>query len=624
MLRRLRWRRRYVAIAAAALLALLVAVFDATWFRPLIQHYVREHAGRSVDFERLQIGLSPAFEPTVAFYGLDVENAAWAAKRPLVRAGMLRFSVAWRSFIDDKIVVTSVRLVDANVDLERQADGLRNWRLSRPDDRGPGRIRVLSIDAERSELRTVHGGLGLDVTLRMSPLAAPQSLAAHPSLPLNRKLDIKGTRNGQPFSGDAAVSDVLTFADTGAPFALRGQAQAGNTRLQVEGTATDLQQFGALDVDLRVASTGLSDLAALLQLELPRGPANLSAATHLHKRADTWAMTGLQATLARSDLRGDLTFEDRRRQNAATARPFVRASLASGTIRSDDFAKLFGGGPPQRKVDAQKLFTLDAEMDLKVDTLLPPSGHAIHRLGTHLVLDDGRLRIKPFAAETLGGHVKGELAIDGQHQPAAVALDLTLDGLRAEQLGRTLVGGVNGRVTLRSQGETVEALTAASAGSVSLSLEKATIPKRLDARLGLDGLAVLGTLFTDADERVPVQCAVAVLDVRGGRGTVRQLAFETGRVAVAGSGAADLATESVDLLLTPVLKESAVLALQRSIHVSGKLRAPAVELVERVSQPSGGQRCANVRNPLTPVVAQPRRPRDTDVKTSRALSETRP
>jgi len=91
-----------------------------------------------------------------------------------------------------------------------------------------------------------------------------------------------------------------------------------------------------------------------------------------------------------------------------------------------------------------------------------------------------------------------------------------------------------------------------------------------------------------------------------------------------GSGAADLAAESVDLLLTPVLKERAVFALQRSIHVSGKLRAPAVELVERAPPPAGVQRCANVRNPLTPVVAEPRRQRDTDMRTSRARPETRP
>ena len=52
---RLRSRRVRVALAALLLLAALVAAFDWTWFRPLIQHYIHERSGRRVDFEELHI-----------------------------------------------------------------------------------------------------------------------------------------------------------------------------------------------------------------------------------------------------------------------------------------------------------------------------------------------------------------------------------------------------------------------------------------------------------------------------------------------------------------------------------------------------------------------------------------
>ena len=80
--------------------------------------------------------------------GLRVENAAWADKqRPLVDAGLLRFEFEWQSFTGPRVTVTRAVLVDARIDLERSADELRNWRLSNPLDRGPGRIRVLSLEA---------------------------------------------------------------------------------------------------------------------------------------------------------------------------------------------------------------------------------------------------------------------------------------------------------------------------------------------------------------------------------------------------------------------------------------------------------------------------------------------
>ncbi len=125
---------------------------------------------------------------------------------------------------------------------------------------------------------------------------------------------------------------------------------------------------------------------------------------------------------------------------------------------------------------------------------------------------------------------------------------------------------------------------------------------------------------TDAEERLPVQCGVVTLDVRRCRGTIRQLAFETQRVAIGGNGSADLNTESIDVVLTPVLKEATLFSLQRSIHVSGKLRAPTVALVERVAPRSDAPRCASAANPLTPVVALPVSKRDTYVHISRLAS----
>jgi uncharacterized protein involved in outer membrane biogenesis len=626
---------RRLGIAAGVVIALIaglwLAAAHATWARPLIQRYVSQHASRAIDFDRLELGLTGALEPSITFYGLKIENAPWAAKRPLVTAGLLSFTFSWKTLDSDKFVVQKLVLVDANVDLERKPDGLRNWRLGNPEDRGPGRVRVLAVDAQRSELRFLHEAIDLDVEMRMSPLVEPSSVdtqpsAVHANLPLTKRFSFAGKRNGKPFDGEADVSDMLSFSDTAAPFALRGEARSGDSRLKVDGFAVDIQQFGALDVQLELDSRRLSDLSVATPFAFPSSPTNFSATTHLTKRADLWSMAGLQAKLGNTDLHGDATVQDRRHaslpQGQTRPRPLLRATLASDAFHSADIVALLKPANPTKvaatkpPLDGSRLFALDADVDLQVGQIvLPPSASGktfpVSGLRTHVALNDGQLAVAPVAFDVIGGHVSGEIRADAKAQPTALAADLKAVNLRAERLGKTLAGGIGGQLSLRAQGDTVDALVSSAAGTATLSLDKATIPKRLDARIALDGIAILGTMFGDADERVPVLCGVLALDVRGGRAVVRRMALETERVTVDGSGTAQFVPATIDVLLTPALKQSALLALDRSIHVSGPVSGPSIELTDPAPRRAAASGCASAKNPLTPVVAATRTSRDT-------------
>ena len=88
-------------------------------------------------------------------------------------------------------VVTHLVLVDADIHLARQADGLRNWRLTRPDDRGPARMRVLSLEPLRSSLHLVHQGVGLTLQTTSSPLPQPEGT-------LTQRVSFSGTLPRRP------------------------------------------------------------------------------------------------------------------------------------------------------------------------------------------------------------------------------------------------------------------------------------------------------------------------------------------------------------------------------------------------------------------------------------------
>jgi uncharacterized protein involved in outer membrane biogenesis len=122
----------------------LACTFDWNWCRPLIRHYVMSHSGRDIRFDDLQVHWRDGLDPTIEFRGLTIENAPWAASHaPFIHAGRIAATLSWRSLGSDMTVVNLIELEDAQVDMERLADGLRNWRLGHPDDRGPPRVRVL-------------------------------------------------------------------------------------------------------------------------------------------------------------------------------------------------------------------------------------------------------------------------------------------------------------------------------------------------------------------------------------------------------------------------------------------------------------------------------------------------
>jgi uncharacterized protein involved in outer membrane biogenesis len=569
----------FSALLIAVMLALLVAVFDWTWFRPVIQHFIHERSGRNITFDHLRLGLTPDLDPLVEFRGLRVENAAWAAQRPLAEAGLLRFEFAWQSFTGPRITVNRAVLVDARIDLERSADELRNWRLSNPMDRGPGRIRVLSLDATRSSIRFADHGVPFDAEVHVTPLPAPQVLAAAPALPLVKHLRFEGGRGAARFEGEADVSAIQTMADTGQPFALRGQIRAAGARAQLEGHATDVRDLAALDLDLQLDVPRLDQLRPLLPA-LPWPALPLAGTAHLAKTGEVSHLTALKARVGRSDAGGELHVDTR---DAAGDVPLVRADLRSAALMLDEIEAGLAALPPRTAAPARPF---DADVAWRAARLTRAAAPWLDSLAVQAQWRRGRLALAPFDLGVAGGHVAGSLQVDTTAAPRTLALDARLHGVRAERfaLGTAaargaLQGAVNGHATLRARGDTLTALTRSLAGTLTAALQGGTVTPQLDARLALDGGALLRSWLADP-ARVAVRCARVALDFDNGRGRLRRLGFETDRVALSGGGSVDLGARAVDLVLMPQRKGSALLALDRSIKITGPFAKPAIALTE--------------------------------------------
>jgi uncharacterized protein involved in outer membrane biogenesis len=618
----------------AAFIALVVA-FDWTWFRPAIQHYVHERSGRRIDFDKLQIRITPSLDPVVTFRGLLIDNASWAAPRPLARAAEMSFAISWRSIGSERLIVNRLTMVDADVDMEMQADGLRNWRITNPEYRGPGKVWILTIDAQRSGVRFVNHAIDLDLATHITALAPVQTIAEHPELPMTKWLVVKGSRGGAAFEASTAVSDVLSFRDTGDAFALRGTARTGRAKVDVEGTAADILQLKQFNVDMRATTPRIEEFKAFMPARAASSSlptlAPIAAQAHLQRSGVEWKVSKLRATVGRSDVAGDVDFHE---GSSAQDRPMLRATLNSSLIDTRDLVTLSENPkhvtparpadaaelPPGRLLtarvfDTSSLNQIDADVNLRIDEFFSPAlvsaGPLKTQASAHATVKNGLLDVTAAEMRIAGGRANGSMKLDSSKHPAEVVMDWRFTGLQVDQLKRLsaassaalsvapsassaasttssstsedspLSGDLDARVALRAHGDSLAALASAANGSVSAELRRASISKKLDAKLGLDGGALFRSWFAPQD-RLQVTCSIMAIDFVAGQGKARRAQLETERTSVVGIGTIDLAHESFDLTLTPHRKTASLLALDRSVHAHGPWRHPAMSLVDPV------------------------------------------
>jgi len=604
-------RARRVALAALLALAVLCAAFDANWLRPLIQHHVMARSGRSVHFDDLRIRFRDGLDPTFDFRGLVIQNAPWAAsKAPLIRAGRAAATVSWRSLGGELTIIRRVELENAEVDMERLADGLRNWRITRPDDRGPPRIRVLELDARDSTLHLIHRGIPLELKARSTMLATPRTLPARAGLPLTRHLVFSGTYDGRAFDGVADTSDVLLFGGTTKRFWLDAQARLGALKVEAAGVANDLHAPGEFEVDATLSAAGAGAVWPLPEPVARLRP--LSAQGRIAHGGERWTATDVRVRAGRgTSFLADAAFTGRLKDD--TPRRRLEATLRDAEVDLNDVSLLRGKAPSveptqpgarphashawsTRPLPFDRLRDFDADIDLRPARIAGSDRGFVKSVRGRAALKGGVLALTALDLGIADGHVTGSARIDASRAPVDVTLDLAARGLRVDAMSATLAangalaGAIDARAQVRSRGDSTHALVAGASGTVTLSLaEGASVSRRLDAKLGLDGGEWLRTLL-DRSARVPVQCASVTLALAHGVATPRRFAFETPGTALALRGSIDLANESLDATLMPAHKKLALLALDKSIRAEGPWHDAKVALAAPIPDPP--ERCA--------------------------------
>ena len=479
-----------------------------------------------------------------------------------------------------------------------------------------------------------------DSSLRASsPVPAASGTAA--TVQSNSGLQVRATGHYRelPLKIELASSGVLPWvADDSVkvPVPLTLNATVGRANLVFKGSATDALNLGGLNGRFSVRGPSLAAVGDPVGVTLPTTGAFRSEG-RLVKQADIWRVLIDDATVGASRLNGAFSFDAGRsvpmlsgRLNgsrllladlgpalgtttataAATPLPAAVAAAAAASVASAGLgaepkskpkltpkpnskpvantAKARGKVLPDRPFDLAALRAMDANVlidisDVDLNTrLLEP----LRPLHGHLQLSGGVLTLRDLDARTADGRLTGALRLDGRGTQAIWNADVRWDGVRLERWVRQtrsdgappyVSGRLNGQASLQGQGRSTAEILASLKGRTRTQLRDGAVSHLAIEAAGLDLAESLGVLIK-GDDALPVQCAVADLQVEGGVFRSRLMVVDTTDSAVWVDGSLSLKTETLDLRAVVSPKDFSPLTLRTPLRVSGSFANPEVSL----------------------------------------------
>ncbi len=242
---------------------------------------------------------------------------------------------------------------------------------------------------------------------------------------------------------------------------------------------------------------------------------------------------------------------------------------------------------PDTPIDFAPLRGADADLRLTV-AALQEGGITYSDVAGHLALSGGRLVLDPFTGDAPGGRLEGRLAVDAGPAVPPMALALRVPALALAPLAQALghPGAVAGTAALDADlsaaGASPHALAASLGGHLTLTARDAEIDDALlaGALRGVLHAARLPEKLAGGAGTTTARTTLRCLDLRllaaEGTVTVADLALDAARLAVQGSGTADLGSETLNLHLRPLLRVGPGLAVP--VRLGGTLREPKVTL----------------------------------------------
>ena len=597
-MRALKWLGGTVAVLFVVIA--LFFTFGLNLLKGPITRAVSNSLGRELVIEG---DLRPVWSwvhPRLRAEGVTFANADWGKADYLLNAEAVEASISVLPLLAGRLVLPDVHLQGAELSLEQDADGRKNWILKEEpeDQKKESRLFVKLLTVNQGRLRWEDAWREHSFVADLSTDDTGISFTG------------EGTYSGMPLKAKGHAGQVLAIRDVNTPFPINAEIKIGDTAATLEGTLTGLVGFKGIDLKIKqLSGKTMEDLYWIIGLALPdSSPYKLSG--RLLRTDGMWRFENFAGKVGESDLAGTLQVD------TGGERPYMHGDLVSKVLNFADLGPLVGtnqpreggGVLPDAPFNVERWESLDSDIRLRAGTIKRPEQLPIENLSTHWQLRDKVLSLDPLEFGIAGGKLAGTIKVDGNRDPVRGSINMRVRQLQLAKLFPTVkqaqgsIGDLNGLVELTGTGASVGELLGSSNGKIGIYMDGGKISRFMMELIALQ-LWDAARIKLKGDEEIDIRCAIADFGVKGGVAQANAFVFDTAVVNVGGSGTINLKNEEMDLQLKPEPKDRGIGSLRTPLHVKGTFGHPNVgpdmgKLVIR----GAGTIAMGILNPLLAII----------------------
>ncbi|QKJ85139.1 AsmA family protein [Paramixta manurensis] len=620
-----------ILLLLVVVIVVVIATFDWNRLKPTINQKVSAELNRPFAI-RGDLGVAwernreePGWRSWVPWPHVHAEDIMLGNPPEIPQLAMVHLqrvdaTLAPLALLGKQVYIPWIKLQQPDASLIQTADKKNNWtfNLAGSDDKEANQppsawsFRLDNIMFDRGQIDYRDAINRADVHVVVDPLGKPVPYVQIAGGDESKRQDAAnfvfgwkadGTYNNEQLDGEGKIGGMLSLRSKTTPFPIEADVRNGTTRVRLAGSLQDPLNLGGLDLRLRFSGDTLANLYGLTGVLLPDTPP-YETDGHLivHFRqagGPVFRYDNFNGHIGDSDIHGSLTYSQ------GKPRPKLEGSLESRQLRMADLGPLIGVDSgkgsektkqakakrgdastqpadrvlPHDKFDTKSWDVMDADVKFSGKRIEHSNSLPLSDLYTHLMLQNGDLRLDPLRFSMAGGNLNAAIHLEGDKSPMQGRADIHARKLHLRQLlpnvsaMQNSLGQLNGDATLSGTGNSVADLLATSNGELKLLMNDGLISRSLMEIVGLNvGNYVVGKLF--GDDEVRINCAAANLNVRNGLASTRLFVFDTENAIINISGTTNFANERMDLSIDPQSKGIRIITLRSPLYVRGTFKNP--------------------------------------------------
>lgn len=565
-----RFRLRTLLLALLGLVLVLAAtavgLLATLDWRARLESYASDALDRRLAIAGLRVGWANPL--ALELTGVRLANAGWGSIPDMLSIERVSARIDLPSLLRGVLRFDNLRLEKPLLLLERDAEGVGNWKFSGGAAATSG---LAIVPKNRSQFPilidfAVHDG---QVTYRATSsdlrIAFHDMAIRSPGDEQPVSLTLDGTYNGSATRLTATTDSFRVLRNAAAPFDADFTIATTAATIGFHGSMKEPLDFdgvkGKIDIDAKKLGEFLHLLGAELGADFPFAVAGTFERSGAH-----WSIAEAQGRLAANPFGGTLSLAEAGRGAADT----LSAGLDFATL---DLAPLIGsneaGKPISLRLEGDPAALVDARIAARQLTY---GKRHLADVTVALRTRPGEIAVSDLSFAFAGGRVAGTSSAKAMGPRSHIAVSAALTGADASAAASALgaepgqiAGKLDGRLILAMTGATLSEALKASSGEAVLAMTGGRVSRDLVERASTD----LRTLFRKDEGWMPVSCLLGIATLRDGVATIAPLRLRTPETTLVGGGQIDLATESIDMMVKTEAGATSLLALNLPLRISG-------------------------------------------------------